>query len=396
MNGADDAKRPLSTIDALYKSLIKSVGEPFENCGGRGKKYVIVKLGINGSGKSTVMPEIRRRLGIFEYVDVNTDDIVHFLRLHYPLHSGVEYMTVRHKTRFMNVQAKNIRQLCQSQSQSQSQSQNQNQNQNQIQSQIQSQSQIDRRLAELLQALKSSGIVGNDIVQLIIDKALSCHRNVEIESTGLSIFPAWMESLAAKGHTIVYVFPFVDVDNIFRRTAARNQHVQDYRGTLANYLRILENIINFLFGDEKNNFFIVDNNASTRGESLKYVCEKLNAGTRICPGIDYVKKELAGIAGFDSYHKYTSYVSFVLKYQNSEWSTRKPSVTEVNSFLSNAHRTQWLMNDDQQRGGGKNGPVETHERLGGSIVYVGPRGGKYVKRNGIFSRIHHHRLLTRS
>jgi hypothetical protein len=69
---------PLSTIDALYKSLSKSVGEPFENRGGRGKKYVIVKLGINGSGKSTVMPEIRRRLGIFEYVDVNTDDIVHF------------------------------------------------------------------------------------------------------------------------------------------------------------------------------------------------------------------------------------------------------------------------------------------------------------------------------
>jgi hypothetical protein len=128
-----------------------------------------------------------------------------------------------------------------------------------------------------------------------------------------------------------------------------------------------------------------------------YVCEKLNAGTsgdEVCQK-NAVREELAGIAGFDSYHKYTSYVSFVLEKQIFEWSTRKPSVTEVNSFLSNA-RTQWLMNDDQQRGGGKNGPVETHERLGGSIVYVGPRGGKYVKRNGIFSRIHHHRHLTRS
>ena len=302
--------KPAPTIDVLYQYLSKSSDPTLIPS----SKFIVLKLGINGSGKSSVMPQVRTMLKYSSYIDVNTDDIIQFLRLHYNVDREKAYGDARFNIKYINTTATKVGKRCSiSRPSSQSSSQSSSQ-------------------PNLYNALKSDGINGNNIVDLILEKAISCDNVIEIESTGLNIDLKWIDSLKNNGHKCVIVFPYVEFDNILRRTAARNQEVQKYKDTLGNYLKILENIADLV--ETKNDLIFLDNNGSNRNSQSTLIINTVEEKTR--PNktdlLDKIVK-LNSKQKLKTYQEYKSYVIYVVSCMPDEWNQRKPTFQEVETFL---------------------------------------------------------------
>ena len=258
------------------------------------------------------MHQIRQMLQYSEYLDINTDDIMTFLRLHYPVKSNAAYYNVRRKTSFKNSLAQNVTRSCDNAS-------------------AQGSAEVDK--------LKNSGLLGDQIVDLIIEHGLTCSRILEIESTGLNIDKKWIQSLQRQRHGIVFVFPFVDIDNILKRTAARRQEVEKYKDAMSKYLDILNNIVTTCV-DLSNtvndiNFIIVNNNVESRNLKLDVILNTFmvkQQSIQVFQG--NVLKALANVAGHEDYKLYKDYCTKLIINMPDGWNALKPTIDQVTNYIN--------------------------------------------------------------